>query len=103
MLGAHAKRDGLAALQATAIHVSGQLLVLSSERDRHFAWFYRVDDTVDKVHARRADKARDEPRIRVVIQLERRASLRDAAEALGIGARVQQHDSVREGHRFDLI
>ncbi|EDT05454.1 conserved hypothetical protein [Burkholderia ambifaria IOP40-10] len=39
----------------------------------------------------------------MVIEVERRADLRDAAVLRGVGAGVQQHDLVGERHRFGLV
>ena len=45
---------------------------------------------------RRTDEAGDEAVGWLVVELERRADLLDAAGA-------QHHDAVGEGHRFDLV
>lgn len=92
MLGAHAERDALAALQPFTVDVRDQLFRPGHERHRHTPRFDRLDGRIDEVHTRRADKARDEARLRVVIQLEWRTALRDAAEALGIRARMTGSD-----------
>ena len=49
-----------------------------------------------RVHRRRADEAGDEQAVRPVVELERRADLRDRAA-------VEHDDLVGHGHRLDLI
>ncbi len=49
-----------------------------------------------EVHAGRADEARHEPVLRVVVEIERRAELHDPA-------RVEHDDAVGQRHRLDLV
>ena len=55
-----------------------------------------ADAAVEEVHLRAADEAGDEAVDRVVVEVERRADLLDAAA-------VQHHDLVGHGHRLDLV
>src|SRR5208282_2691340 len=51
---------------------------------------------LDQVHGRRADEPGDEEAVRLVVELERRADLRDRAA-------VEHDDLVGHGHRLDLV
>ena len=55
-----------------------------------------LDNGVEKIHGRRADKARDEGIDWPVIELERRANLLDDTV-------MHDDDASRHGHRLDLV
>ncbi len=84
MFRAHAERDGLATLKTLTVDIRNQPFAAVRQRDGHLARIDRIDDRIDEIHSRRADETRHKARFRMVIQLERRAGLRDAAEALSI-------------------
>ena len=52
--------------------------------------------SLEEIHRRRADEAGDEPVGRILVELERRADLLDAAG-------IHDHDAVGQGHGLDLI
>jgi hypothetical protein len=103
MFGADAERDGCARRERGAVARQRERFAGGHERDGRAPGVAGDDDGRQEVHPRRADEAGDEAAGRMVIEVERRADLRDAAVPRGVGARVQQHDLVGERHRLGLV
>src|SRR5258706_9580080 len=93
MLGPHADHH-VAPLGDVRAHRHGQVHA-AADRDRE-AGPVSHHAAGEKIHRGGADEARDELVRRVVVELQRRSGLLDAA-------RVHHHDLVGHGHRLDLV
>src|SRR5690242_6563149 len=79
--------------QFPRLAAAGDVQVLGTHADQHVA---AVAPLRQQIHRGRADEARDILVRRIVVELERRTGLLDAA-------RVHHHDLVGHGHRLDLV